>query len=229
MNKIMLVAMLGFALAGCGDDDNDNAKDAGWCGWDEGPTDDIRIDDERVAEVCYGPTSGSSAIRVEAVADGETLTFPQTRNNVVVVFDDDTNGRPVVGDLVIDGNKISIYGNGDDDTILDGDVTIDGNNVRIRGVSITGDLRILKNNAAVVDSVVRGNVTVEGNNTVIADLDVFGSVTASSNNNIFVDNDVQGGWSIGGNNNRCDENASFSDDGDFDVEDDEEGAALACG
>ncbi len=227
MKKIAMMLALGLTAAACGNDDAESA----WCDRDDGSSEDIRSGGETLATVCYGPTSGSLAIRVEDDNDdGLDLNFPQTRNNEVVVFDEDTNGDPIVGDVYIDGNKITIYGNGAGNTIIDGNLTVDGNNVRIRGITVTGNLVILKNNASVVDSVVHGNVDISKNNTLIADTDVYGHVSATSNNNLFANNHVQGDWTIGGHNAVCEDNVAFSDeDDDFAIDEDEVGAALVCG
>ena len=226
MKKIALMLVFGFAASACGDD-----AQSAWCDRDDGSSEDVRSGGEVLATVCYGPRSGSLAIRVEDENDdGLDLDFPQTRNNEVVVFGDDTNGDPITGDVYIDGNKITIYGNGAENTIIDGDLTVDGNNVRIRGITVTGSLVVLKNNVSVVDSVIRGNLAIGKNNTLIAGSAIYGSVTSTSNNNLFVNNDVQGSWSIGGKNATCEDNASFSDqDDDFVIDDDEVGAALLCG
>ena len=226
MKKIALTLILGFAAAACGGDD-----ESAWCDRNDGSSEEIRSGGEVLATVCYGPTTGSLAIRVEDEADdGLDLNFPQTRNNEVVVFDESTNGDAIPGDVFIDGNKITIYGNGAENTIIDGNLTVAGNNVRIRGITVTGNLIITKNNASVVDSVVHGNVVISKNNTLIAGTDIYGNVDADSNNNLFAGNAVQGNWNIGGNNAGCEDNVAFSDeDDDFVIDDDETGAALICG
>jgi hypothetical protein len=224
MKKYALSLIVGLSVAACGDDES------AWCDREDGSSEDIRSGGEVLATVCYGPTSGSLAIRVEDENDdGLDLNFPQTRNNEVVVFDEDTNGDPIEGDITIDGLKITIYGNGAENTIIDGNLTVDGNSARIRGITVIGNLVILKNNVSVVESVIHGNVEIRKNNALIADSAIYGNVSANSNNNLFVDNDVQGNWEIGGHNGECEENVAFSDeDGDFVIDEDEVGAALAC-
>jgi hypothetical protein len=204
-----------------------------WCEREGGPVDLIYADGELVQTVCYPPADDPDrpVETIDGTSPGD-FEVAQNANRTTVVIDPATNGMPITGDVSIDGNNVSIYGNGPDNTILDGDVTLDGNNIRLRGVTITGDLIISKNRVAVVLCRILGNVrldTMSTNGSVFAENDIFGDFTSTSNGNIFVGNDVLGTFEHSGNNNLCDRNAAFTDaDGDQLVDDDERGALLSC-
>lgn len=204
------------------------ADDGEWCERDGGPTDVVIVDGEVAATVCYPPAQDGRVTTVSDAAQGD-IDIVQNANGTAVIFDEDLNGQPIVGDVSVDGNNVSIFGNGPENTIIDGDVVISGNNVRIRGVTITGNLTIGLNSAAVLLSRVYGNVEITKNNTIFVDNDVYGNVSVTANNTLLIGNDVQGTWSITGSNSVCDGNAAFTDpDGDYEVDSDERGDALPC-
>src|SRR5689334_12007047 len=152
--------------------------ESNWCERDGGPVDLIYADGELVQTVCYPPADDPD--HPTEVIDGTKqgdLEVAQNANKTVVVIDPATNGMPITGDVTVDGNGVSIYGNGPENTILDGNVTLDGNNIRLRGVTITGDLIIRKNRVAVVLCRILGNVrldTMSTNGSVFAENDIFG-------------------------------------------------------
>ncbi len=206
--------------------------DAGgaWCERQGGPVDVIVVDGEAVEVVCYPPATDDErpTVIVDAASAGD-IEVAQNANNTTVVFDASLDGVPFVGNLSVDGNNVSVYGNGPDNTIIDGDVVITGNNVRLRGVTITGNLSITLNGASVVLSRIHGDVLISKNGTVFAENDVYGDFTSTSNGNLYVGNDVQGVWSISGNGSTCDENNAFADgDGDHHIDDGELGDSLVC-
>ena len=200
-----------------------------FCEAEGGPSDVIVVDGANVEVICYPPRDGDGPqVVVDTDQDGG-LDVPQNQNNTTVVFDEDTNGTPIEGDLTIDGNNVAIYGNGADDTIIAGNVTLDGNNVRLRGLTIEGDLIFAKNNTAAVLVRVLGNVIILGNNDVFAASDVFGEVQVSSNNVVLVQNRVQGDFAVTGQGPVCDGNRSFADENtDQAITDDEIGDELIC-
>lgn len=204
--------------------------DGEWCDRQGGPVDVVVVDGEVVEVVCYPPADDPD--RPTITVDGNTqgdVDVVQSANHTTVTFDESMNGVPLVGDVNVDGNGVSIYGNGPDNTIIDGDVVITGNNVRLRGVTITGNLSITLNNAAVVLSRVHGDVLITKNGTVFVENDVYGNFTSTSNGNLYVGNDVQGTWSVSGNGSSCDDNGAFDDaDDSHTIEDSELGDALAC-
>lgn len=205
-----------------------------FCEREGGPYDIIVSDGEVVEVVCYPPSAdeGDPTLVVDADSGGEAgVSVPQNENNTTVTFDEATDGTPIEGDLVIDGNNVAIYGNGVDETIVHGDVVLDGNNVRLRGLTIDGDLTLAKNNLAAVFVKVTGNVTIAGNGCVFAGSDVFGDLTVTANNVTLVQNLVQGAFEAGGNNGACTDNHAFTDDDADGTVDVDEAVAdeLTCG
>lgn len=204
-----------------------------WCERDGGPVDLIFVDGVLVETICYPPSEDPDrpTEHIETTEGGD-IDIVQMANKTTVTFDEATDGVPLEGDIVVDGNNVAIFGNGPDNTIIDGDVTLDGNNTRLRGVTITGDLILNKNNVAIVLSRIMGNLRLESmstNNSVVAETDIFGSFTSDSNGNLFVGNDVRDQWEHTGNGNTCDRNYAFVDDNDDEIIDDEErGAELTC-
>ena len=204
-----------------------------WCEREGGPVDIVVVDGEVVEVICYPPPGNDG--KPEEIIDSSqagNIDVLQSSNNTAIVFDPATNGVPIVADLNIDGNNVSVYGNGPDQTILEGDVTVDGNNVRLRGLTITGNLYMSLNNTSIVLCVIRGDVVMTSeavNGSVFVENDVFGTFTSDSNNNTLAGNDVQGTWTVTGHSNICDANRAFSDaDQDFAVDDAERGDLLAC-
>lgn len=205
-----------------------------WCEREGGPYDVVIVDGEVVEVICYPPPGDGEGPEV-VVSDPQQgdVEIPQNANDTAITFDESTNGTPIVGNLTLDGNNVSVYGNGPDETVIDGDVIIEGNNVRLRGVTVTGDVVVRLNNASVVLCRILGDLILEGestNNSVLAANDVFGRVGAPSNGNTIVGNDVQADFDVTGHNNTCDENRAFTDaDEDQAIDDGEIGDALTCG
>jgi len=204
-----------------------------FCEREGGPVDLIYVDGVVVETICYPPAEDPDRPLelIDSTREGD-VEIVQMANNTTVVFSDDLDGQPLVGDVSVDGNNVAIYGNGIDNTIIDGSVTLDGNNGRLRGVTITGDLILRKNNVAIVLSKILGDVvldTMSTNGSVFAENDIFGSFSSNSNGNVLVGNDVLGAWSLTGNGYTCDRNYAFADgNGDELVDDDERGALLEC-
>ena len=212
-----------------GDDCIDPDASGGFCEREGGPYDIIVADGEVVEVICYPPSADEGDPTLVVEAGNEGVSVPQNENNTTVTFDDATNGTPIEGDLVIDGNNVAVYGNGVDETVVHGDVVLDGNNVRLRGMTIDGNLTLAKNNLAAVFVKVTGDVIIDGNNCVFAGSDVFGALTVNSNNVTLVQNAVQGAFTAAGNNGACTDNHAFADaneDGIVDVA--EVGDDLSC-
>lgn len=199
-----------------------------WCDRSGGPVDVVVVDGVVVKTVCYPPSRDDKTTAITSTNPGDTNVL-QTANGTAIVFDSSLDGQPITGNIDVDGNEVSIYGNGPDKTIIDGDVNIQGNNVRIRGVTITGNLTIGLNTAAVLLSRVYGDVTISKNNSVFVDNDVYGNVSVSANNTTLVGNHVQGTWQVNGASSICDGDIAFNDaDSDHVVDDNETGAELTC-
>lgn len=204
-----------------------------WCEPDNGPADLIVVDGEVIQSVCY-PTAGNGTV-VTLGDDGPEpgdLDVPQTASGSAFTFHPDTDGEPLVGDVVIDGNQVSLYGNGPDRTIIDGDLYVRGNGTRVRGVHVTGDVIVERNRASIILSEVEGDIRFVERSTnggIVAATVVLGSITAPSNNLLVVDNDVQGEIALSGNNQTCVSNHGFDDeDGDGHVDADEPVEAIGC-
>jgi len=200
------------------------------CSTDQGPVDAVVVDGQVVEVVCYEDTDGAQgpSTIVDTDRDGD-LDVPQQDNGAVITFDPMTDGAPFVGNVTVDGNNVTLYGNGPDKSIIDGNLLITGNNARVRGVRVTGDVVIDLNTAALVFAVVEGNLTVVSNNSLVAETDVFGDVQVDGNNSILVNNGAAKGWSISGDGATCDGNHAVGDaNADRIAQPEEVGSALAC-
>jgi hypothetical protein len=186
-------------------------------------TADVLLDDAGnvVDVICY-PTSGVAIETLEGKVD-------HVGNNVVLVFDDEDDGADVAGDVTIDGNNVTLYGNGPDTSVIGGDLNIDKNNAVVRGIRIRGDVTITKNNPSIVDCVIEGDLTIRGNNVSIALCDVWGKLVIEGNNTVLVDNQFATAPEVKGNNTVCASNVLFVDtDGDGRVSEDELGDTVVC-
>jgi hypothetical protein len=206
------------------------AREGRYCKTDTGPADVIVVDGMVQEVVCYEDTDGTEG--TDQILDGNNdgnIDIPQQDNGAVITFDESTNGVPIEGDVVIDGNDVTIYGNGPDKSIINGNLLITGNNARVRGIRVTGNVTIDLNTAALVLSVVEGNLIVEYNNCLIAENDVFGNIVLNGNNTIAVNNGVAGNFEFNGSGTICQDNHKFADaNGDKIVTDDEVGAPIEC-
>ena len=204
-----------------------------WCEREGGPYDVVLVEGEVVEVVCYPPPADSAGPEV-VLSDPRQgdLEIPQDANNTAITFDASTNGKPIDGNITLEGNNVSVYGNGPDETIIDGDIIVSGNNVRLRGVTVLGDVVVRLNNASIILCRIHGDLILEGestNNSVLVANDVFGRIDAPSNGNTVVGNDVQGDFDITGHNNTCDENRAFADaNEDHVIDEGEMGDALVC-
>ncbi|MEK7703422.1 MAG: hypothetical protein AAB426_00575, partial [Myxococcota bacterium] len=79
-----------------------------WCEREGGPVDVVIVDGEVVEVICYPPADGDRVEHVDSTTGDIDLV--QSANRTAVVFNDETNGTPLVGDISVDGNNVSIYG-----------------------------------------------------------------------------------------------------------------------
>jgi hypothetical protein len=192
------------------------------CG-DDGTADVIVDNDGTVLYVACYPQDGVSVEEFE----GPVEDLP---NNAVLVIDGDVDGADVVGDVTIDGNNITVYGNGPDVSVIDGNLDIAMNNSIVRGVRITQDVTISKNNGTLIDCVIEGNLTITGENVNVALCEVWGETHVLANNAVFVANVFGSEPVIDANMKACNNNTLFSDDNDDgEVTPDELGAEIDCG
>lgn len=213
--------------------DLDEAKRNGghYCDDPDAQADVIVVDGEVVDVVCYPPKDDGTDIQETDRDEDGNAEVPRTDSGTVVTFSEDTNGEAIEGDITIESERITLYGNGVDKTIIDGDVSVTGNNSRIRGVTITGDVdySINANGSAISFCKIYGNLTVNANNYSASNCKVFGDVNINGNGALLMNIGVQGAWNINPSA-ECHGCYSFDDDnGDFNVDDDEVGDELTCG
>lgn len=151
-------------------------------------------------------------------------------NGQVVVLDGADDGDDIKGNVGVDSNNVTIWGEGPDVSVIGGNLDVTKNDGVVRGVRIKGNVTITGNNVTLLLCVVEGNVTISGNNNVLASCDVHGNVIVSGQNDAVVNNRIQGTLSDSGSGLTCDNNISFTDkDGDKLVDEGEAGAAISCG
>ncbi|MFP4600668.1 MAG: hypothetical protein ACLFVJ_20600 [Persicimonas sp.] len=212
--------------------DLDEAKENGgqYCDDPDAQADIIVVDGEVVDVICYPPKEDGEQIdETERDEDGDA-EVPQTGSGRVVTFDEETDGEPIEGDVVIEAERATIYGNGPESTILDGDLTVRSNHARVRGVTIIGDASfdINANNSALSFCKIHGNLDVAANGFSANNCQVFGDVTVSGNDATLTNIGVQGAWEINPSA-ECNGCYSFADENeDFVVDDDEVGEELTC-
>jgi hypothetical protein len=205
----------------CIDLDGVCAKPQSECG-DDGTADVLLGDDGQVVDVICYPTGGVAIEDVEG-------DLEMVGNDVVLVIDNKDDGVDVSGDVTIDGNNVTLFGQGPEVSVLGGDLHVDKNNALVRGVTVEGSVTIDKNNPSIVDCVIEGDLTIRGNNVSVALCDVWGKLTIEGNNAILVGNHFASPPVITGNNTECNGNFAFSDaDDDGTVEEAELGAELDC-
>lgn len=191
------------------------------CG-DDGAVDVLLDDQGNVVDVICYPTGGVSIETVEGGID-------DVGNDVVLVLDDEDDGVDIAGDVTIDGNNVTLYGNGPDTSVIGGDLEIAKNNALVRGVRIEGDVLITKNTPSIVDCVIEGDLTIRGNNVSIALCEVWGRVAIEGNNTVLVGNRFASAPEIAGKNTVCNGNVAFEDaNEDETVDSDELGEPIEC-
>ena len=172
-----------------------------YCGQEGGQTDVVLDGDGAVAEViCYPPPEEAAAVDEVIVTEDGVATLPQNANGSVIIFDAQTEGEAVEGDMTLNGERMTLFGRGVDETLLVGQLTIASNHSRLRGLTINGGLRYTKNaNSSALSFVtVRGDVSIASNGFRGAALTVFGDVTVTGNDARLTNLGISGEWSGGG-------------------------------
>ena len=190
----------------------------------------LNDDGEVVDVICYPPKDDGTDIRETNKDDEGNTEVPQTENGTVVTFGEDTNGEPIEGDVRIDSERTTLYGNGVDNTIIDGNVTVASNNARIRGMTISGNVTFeqISNESALSFCKIEGNLTVNSNGFTANNCQVFGNVDVSGNGATLINVGVQGEWNVNPDAD-CMGCYSLSDENDDgDVADSEVGDDLTC-
>ena len=189
------------------------------------------------SDVCFNPSEdceGGDAAEVYVDESGEVLEvicFPaaeegnadvivaeggQTEvalgNNDVLVLGTSDDEPAFVGDLELDSNNVTIWGDDPATSVLDGNLSITKNNALISGITITGDVIVTFNDARFSNCVIKGNLVLQGNNAKVAGCVVEGDVVVEGNNSAFTLTDIKGEFSDGGMNTTCEESSQLLDD-----------------
>lgn len=210
--------------------DLSDIKGERYCDDPNAQADVIVVNGEVVDVICYPSPDSGQPVETVTSTDGN-VELGQGTNGAVVTFDESTNGVPIEGNLIIDGERTIIYGNGVDETIFEGNLEMASNNARVRGVTIKGNVTYANNsnNGGMSFVKIHGNLSVSSNGFSIFDARVFGNVEVSGNDATLINIGVQGGWDVP-RGATCDGCYSFKDeDADFVVADGERGDALTCG
>lgn len=203
-------------------------REGKYCKTATGPVDVVVVNGSVAEVVCYRD-SDTNETTVVTTSTGGDVDVPQTANGSVLTFDPATDGVPIEGNVTVDGNNVTVYGNGPDKTIIDGNLVITGNNTRIRGVRVKGNVEISLNTAAILFSVIEGNLVMNYNNSLAAENQIYGNLEVKKNNTILVRNGVAGNLSVDGSGTSCDGNYAITDpDGNKTLDEGEVGAALSC-
>lgn len=201
------------------------------CGDVDAQVDVVVLEGQVIAIICYPSPDGGQPVEEVLVSDGSGATaLPQNKNGAVVTFGDATAQQPIQGDITLSAERVTLFGRGVDQTILDGSVVVASNGGRLRGLTITGDLSFERNanNASLSFSAVRGGLRVSGNGLVAINTLVFGDVEVSGQSATFINLGVQGEWGVAASTS-CAGCYSFADeDGDWRVADAERLDALTC-
>jgi hypothetical protein len=173
--------------------------------------------------VCY---PAEDTLTVEEVSEQQG-DIAQNQNGVVIVLDDTSDGVDLAGDLSVDANRVVVYGEGPDVSVIRGNVDVDGNQIFVRGVRIQGDVHVGKNGALFANCVIEGDLVIEGNNTELIACDVFGKVTNQGNNTKLLGSRFVHVPEVTGKNTVCEDSFHITDkDMDLLVDDGEVGASI---
>jgi hypothetical protein len=218
--------VVGTGADACANDPECNRQGAFCSGFGAGgPTDIVVHKDKVVAVLCYSRSDTTTT--QEIPAGGEVGKV--SGNNRVVMFAPSTDGKPIEGEVSLEGNNNVLYGNGAGKTVLADDVTVKGNNGRVRGLTIQGSLLLEGNNQGVVNVIVEGDLTLKGNNSVLANVTVFGRLQLFGNNHVLLGVRVGKEETFEGTNYQCEEVFAFQDvNEDKILTSNELGEALSC-
>src|SRR5690554_1193526 len=213
--------------------DLDKAKDehgGHYCDEAGAQADVVVVDGEVVDVICYPPADEGTDIREAETDEDGTVQVPQTESGTVVTFPEETDGEPVVGDIHIDAERTTIFGNGPDRTIIDGNLSVLSNNSRVRGVTVTGEASYgdNSNNSAISFCRIEKSLTVTSNGFSALNCQVFGDVNVSGNGASLTNIGVQGEWMVS-DGTVCNGCYSFEDaNADFLVQPEEFGDEILC-
>lgn len=199
---------------------------------DEGAQADVVVDEqgEVVTVICYPPRDGSTQVEeLEPDEDGN-LEVEQSESGAVLTFTPESDGVVIQGDLTLESERTTLFGNGSDRTLLGGDLVVASNNSRVRGVTVEGDVSYTTNanSSALMFSKIHGDLTVNANGFSAASVQVFGNVNVTGNGATLVGIGVQGEWNVNPGS-ECEGCYSFEDENsDFVVLQQERDGELSC-
>lgn len=199
---------------------------------DENAQADVLLDEngDVVSVVCYPPADEGTTVE-ELQTEGGTIELPSNQNGTVITFPEDSDGVPLDGNVTLDGERVVLYGNGVDETLINGNITLASNNARLRGLTVQGNVEVEENanNGSIVLCRIEGNLTVHSNGMTLASCEVYGNVTVEGNSTTLVNIGVQGEWKVS-DSSVCEGCYSFSDANDDNLlQEDEVGDPLECG
>lgn len=192
-----------------------------------GPWDLVVIDGEPVVAACYPPAEDGDAVHI----DGDAASLPADVDMATIVLDEDA---VITGDVIVDGDHVSIYGEGKGQPRIDGDVHLRGRNARLRGIEVTGSVFVESDQASIAFSRVRGDIDVawadeETDGSILLGNDIVGQVTFRASLGVLAGNRVQGPFLVLGTDETCVDNLAFIDrDDDGLMDDGEVLGRLAC-
>jgi hypothetical protein len=201
-----------------------------YCGEPGAQADVIVVDGEVAGVICYPPDDAGTPIEEVVIDNDGNPTIPQNQNGLVIIFDESTNGTVLEGNLTMDAERTTIYGNGVDETFIGGNITAASNNSRVRGLTVQGNVvyEDNSNNSALSFCRIHGNLQVHSNGFTGLQCVVFGNVQVSGNGAVLVNIGVGGDWQVTGSNPVCSGCYSIDDDGDFQLEEGEAGPPVDC-
>lgn len=163
---------------------------------------EVYVDDEgQVLEVICFPSVDEGNANVVVASGGTAEAEPG--NNDILVLEGDADAPAYSGDLDLEPNNVTIWGDDPATSVLDGDLTINGNNTLVSGVTITGDVVIAFNEARFSNCVIEGDLTITGNGAKVAGCLVRGDVVVVGNNSELTLLEVEGSFEDGGMNTEC--------------------------
>ncbi|MCC6748226.1 MAG: hypothetical protein IT371_11235 [Deltaproteobacteria bacterium] len=202
------------------------------CGDPNAQADIVVVQGKVVKVICYPPKSSGVSIEQVGVAGSGGTEIPQNKGHVVITFGDATDGKPIQGNVRLDGEKVTLFGNGIDKTILDGNLNLASNGSHTRGLTVKGNVTFEKNsnNSTLAFCKVTGDLIVESNDVSVIACQVFGNVVVRGNGVTLIDVGVGGQLKVEGNGPTCSGLYAFKDgSGDGVVQPSERGAPLSCG
>lgn len=180
-------------------------------------------DGDVVDVLCYRQRVNVQEIRTEAVSSA------RAGDNTVLVFDGFIDGVDVDGDLTMDGEAATVYGQGPSLSIVGGTLEVEEAGAIVRGIRIQEDVTISQDDVKLTFCAIDGDLTITGDNVTVAVCDLFGEVRVLGDGAILVDNRTQQAPIVTGADALCDQIQAFSDENDdFRVQADEVGNDFSC-